>query len=82
MSDKGVKGEIRKRLHTLKQVIHKLREVAVAITKGSKDATSSRPMPLTQLTSYPWGTENTYLKIYQGKLLKLLDRRTVPIGEQ
>ena len=73
-------GEICKRLHTLKQVIHKLREVAV--TKGSTVATSSRPMPLTQLTSYPWSTENTYLNLYQANLLKRLDRRTISLGEQ
>ena len=60
--------------HTVEQIIAKLREAEVALSKGQSVAHVCRGLSITEQTYYQWRNEYGGLKIDQVKRLKELER--------
>ena len=60
--------------HTVEQVITKLREAEVALSRGQTVVQVCRTRGITEQTSYRWRNEYGGLKIDQAKRLKDLER--------
>ena len=60
--------------HTVEQIIAKLREAEVALSKGQPVVQMCRTQGITEQTYYRWRNEYGGLKIDQGKRLKELER--------
>jgi transposase-like protein len=60
--------------HTVEQIITKLREAEVAISKGQSVAQDCRTLGITEQTNYRWRNEYGGLKIDQAKRFKELER--------
>jgi transposase-like protein len=60
--------------HTVEQIITKLREAEVALSKGQSVVQVCRTLGITEQTYYRWRNEYGGLKIDQVKRLKELER--------
>jgi len=60
---------------TAEQIIHKLREVEVAIAKGKSVPEASKQIGVTEQTYYRWRKEYGGLKTDQAKHLRQLERK-------
>ena len=60
--------------HTVEQIITKLREAEVALSKGQPVAQAWRTLGITEQTYYRWRNEYGGLKIDQAKRFKELER--------
>jgi len=60
--------------HTVEQIISKLREAEVALSKGQPVVQVCRTLGITEQTYYRWRNEYGGLKIDQVKRLKELER--------
>ena len=60
--------------HTVEQIITKLREAEVALSRGQTVVQVCRTRGITEQTSYRWRNEYGGLKIDQAKRLKDLER--------
>ena len=60
--------------HTVEQIITKLREAEVALSKGQPVVQVCRTLGITEQTYYRWRHEYGGLKIDQAKRLKELER--------
>lgn len=60
--------------HTVEQIIGKLREAEVALSKGQTVLQVCRTLGVTEQTYYRWRQEYGGLKVDQAKLLKDLER--------
>jgi len=60
--------------HTVEQIIAKLREAEVALSKGQAVVQVCRTLGITEQTYYRWRNEYGGLKIHQVKRLKELER--------
>ena len=60
--------------HTAEQILAKLREVEVALSKGQSVAHVYRALSITERTYHRWRTEYGGLKVDQLKRLKDLER--------
>ena len=60
--------------HTVEQIITKLRESEVALSKGQPIVQTSRTLGSTEQTYYRWRNEYGGLKVDQVKRLKELER--------
>jgi len=60
--------------HTVEQIITKLREAEVALSKGQLVAQACRTLGITEQTYYRWRNEYGGLKIDQAKRFKELER--------
>ena len=60
--------------HTPEQIIHKLREVEVALAQGQTVGQACRAIGVTEQTFYRWRSEYGGLKMDQVKRLKQLER--------
>lgn len=60
--------------HTVEQIIAKLREVEMALSKGQSVVQMCRTQGITEQTYYQWRNEYGGLKIDQVKRLKELER--------
>lgn len=60
--------------YTTEQIIHKLREAEVEISKGSTVAETARKLGINEQTYYRWRREYGGLKLDQAKYLKELER--------
>jgi len=60
--------------HTVEQIISKLREAEVALSKGQTVLQVCRTLGVTEQTYYRWRQEYGGLKVDQAKLLKDLER--------
>lgn len=60
--------------HTVEQILAKLREAEVALSKGQGVAQVCRSLGITEQTYYRWRNEYGGLKIDQAKRLKELER--------
>ena len=60
--------------HTVEQILAKLREAEVALSKGQSVAHVCRSLGITEQTYYRWRNEYGGLKIDQAKRLKELER--------
>ncbi len=60
--------------HTIEQIITKLREAEVALSKGQPVVQVCRTLGITEQTYYRWRNEYGRLKIDQAKRLKELER--------
>ena len=63
-----------KKKHTVEQIISKLREAEVELSKGRTVAEVSRQLGVTEQTYYRWRQEYGGLKLDQAKGLKELER--------
>jgi transposase-like protein len=60
--------------HTVEQIITKLREAEVVLSKGQPVAQACRTLGITEQTYYRWRNEYGGLKIDQAKRFKELER--------
>ena len=60
--------------HTVEQILAKLREAEVALSKGQAVAQVCRGLSITEQTYYRWRNEYGGLKVDQAKRLKELER--------
>lgn len=60
--------------HTVEQILAKLREAEVALSKGQPVAQTCRSLGITEQTYYRWRNEYGGLKVDQAKRLKELER--------
>ena len=60
--------------HTTEQIIHKLREAEVLLTKGSTIAQICKKLEVTEQTYYRWRKEYGGLRMDQAKRLRDLER--------
>ena len=60
--------------HTVEQILAKLREAEVALSKGQPIAQVCRSVGITEQTYYRWRNEYGGLKVDQAKRLKELER--------
>lgn len=60
--------------HTVEQILAKLREAEVALSKGQPVAQVCRSLGITEQTYYRWRNEYGGLKVDQAKRLKELER--------
>lgn len=60
--------------HTVEQILAKLREAEVALSKGQPIAQVCRILGITEQTYYRWRNEYGGLKVDQAKRLKELER--------
>ena len=60
--------------HTIEQILAKLREAEVALSKGQPVAQVCRSLAITEQTYYRWRNEYGGLKVDQVKRLKELER--------
>jgi transposase-like protein len=60
--------------HTVEQILAKLREAKVALSKGQVVAQVCRSLSITEQTYYRWRNEYGGLKVDQAKRLKELER--------
>jgi transposase-like protein len=60
--------------HTVEQILGKLREAEVALSKGQPVAQVCRTLSITEQTYYRWRNEYGGLKVDQVKRLKELER--------
>ena len=60
--------------HTVEQILAKLREAEVTLSKGHPVAQVCRTLGITEQTYYRWRTEYGGLKVDQVKRLKELER--------
>ena len=60
--------------HTVEQIITKLREAEVALSRGQTVVQVCRTLGITEQTYYRWRNEYGGLKIDQAKRLKALER--------
>lgn len=60
--------------HTVEQILSKLREAEVALSKGQPVAQVCRTLSITEQTYYRWRNEYGGLKVDQVKRLKELER--------
>ena len=60
--------------HTVEQILAKLREAEVALSKGQSVAHACRALSITEPTYYRWRNEYGGLKVDQVKRLKDLER--------
>jgi putative transposase len=60
--------------HTVEQILAKLREAEVALSKGQSVAHVCRALSITEQTYYRWRNEYGGLKVDQVKRLKDLER--------
>ncbi len=60
--------------HTVEQIIGKLREAEVALSKGQTVLQACRTLGVTEQTYYRWRQEYGGLKVDQAKRLKDLER--------
>lgn len=60
--------------HTVEQILAKLRESEVALSKGQPIAQVCRSVGITEQTYYRWRNEYGGLKVAQAKRLKELER--------
>ena len=70
--------------HTVEQILAKLREAEVALSKGQAVAQICRTLGITEQTYYRWRNEYGGLKVDQARRLKELERemlqRTTRMG--
>ncbi len=62
-----------KKRHTVEQIIHKLREAEVALSKGAPLSKVVRRLGITEQTYYRWRKEYGGLRVDQAKRLKQLE---------
>jgi transposase-like protein len=67
-------GKMPRLKYTVEQIIPKLREAEVALSKGQTVVQVSRSLGITEQTYYRWRNEYGGLKIDQAKRLKELER--------
>jgi transposase-like protein len=67
-------GKMPRLKYTVEQIIIKLREAEVALSKGQTVVQVSRSLGITEQTDYRWRNEYGGLKIDQAKRLKELER--------
>ncbi len=60
--------------HTAEQIVNKLRQVDVELSKGASIATACKAIGVTDQTYYRWRREYGGLKVVQAKRLKDLER--------
>ncbi len=60
--------------HTVEQILAKLREAEVALSKGQSVAQVCRSLGITEQTYYRWRNEYGGLKVDQARRLKELER--------
>ena len=60
--------------HTAEQIVNKLRQVDVELSKGASIATACKSIGVTDQTHYRWRREYGGLKVVQAKRLKDLER--------
>lgn len=65
---------MRRHRHTVEQILAKLREAEVALSKGPPGAQACRTLGITEHTYDRWRNEYGGLKIDQAKRLKELER--------
>jgi putative transposase len=63
--------------HTVEQILAKLREAEVALSKGQSVAHVCRALSITEQTYYRWRNEYGGLKVDQVKRLKDLERENI-----
>ena len=59
--------------YTAEQIIHKLREVEVALSKGATIAQAAKKIGVTDQTYYRWRAEYGGLRLDQAKRMKALE---------
>ena len=67
-------GRLPRLRHTIEQILAKLREAEVALSKGQSVAHVCRVLSITDQTYYRWHNEYGGLKVDQVKRLKDLER--------
>jgi transposase-like protein len=65
---------MRKKRHTVEQIIAKLREAEVALSQGEKVPAVCRKLGVTEQTYYRWRKEYGGLKVEQAKRLRELEK--------
>jgi len=61
------------RRYTPEQIIHKLREVEIALSKGATIAQAAKKIGVTDHTYYRWRAEYGGMRVDQAKRLKALE---------
>ena len=62
-----------RRAHTPEQIIHKLRQAEVEISKGATVPQAARKIGVTEQTFYRWRNEYGGLRLDQAKRMKALE---------
>ncbi len=60
--------------HTVEQIITKLREAEVELSKGSKTPQVCRQLEISEQTYYRWRKEYGGLRVNQARRMKVLER--------
>ena len=69
----------KRKRHSTEQIIHKLREAEVELSKGKTVAVACRKIGVTEQTYYRWRKEYGGLQMDQAKRLKELERENAQL---